>query len=282
MTGHDEEFEDFLRRRRPVFGRPDDQLEPPEELDRIVLRQARAAIESDRPARVFRAPGWGMPVALAATLVLAFTIILRVETPKNLEPKGEVTVQAVSRQVETPVADVAAPAAAAAAAPAPAPNASPAESPALLARSADSNPVVELDAAEGAAESASIAPSAARERRFDKVADTAASPAAPPPLVSDDEATRYARPMASRSSAGDARASTGVVIDGQRAEVSGNGELRATTVAPAAPVAGYRKDTKTWLAEIDRLRAAGENARADAELAEFRREHRAYAVSPDR
>jgi hypothetical protein len=45
----------------------------------------------------------------------------------------------------------------------------------------------------------------------------------------------------------------------------------------------WRRDTKSWLAEIERLRAAGDNDRADAELSEYKREHRAYATgAPDR
>ena len=36
--------------------------------------------------------------------------------------------------------------------------------------------------------------------------------------------------------------------------------------------------SKTWLAEIERLRNAGDTARADAELAEYKRQQRAYAV----
>ena len=38
--------------------------------------------------------------------------------------------------------------------------------------------------------------------------------------------------------------------------------------------------TKTWLAEIERLRAAGKAAEADAEMAEYKRQHRAFAGSP--
>src|SRR3954466_9413810 len=102
MNSPDDDFEEFLRKRRPMFGRSDE-LEPPLELDRVVLRQAREAIEAERPHRVFRAPPWGMPVALAATLVLAFTIILRVGTPDAVK-KPEVTVQNVSRQIEIPAA----------------------------------------------------------------------------------------------------------------------------------------------------------------------------------
>jgi hypothetical protein len=48
----------------------------------------------------------------------------------------------------------------------------------------------------------------------------------------------------------------------------------------AAPA--WRRDSTTWLAEIERLRAAGETARADAEMAEYNRQHRAYAGAPDR
>ena len=49
MTGPDDEFDDFLKRRKPVFRRADDEMfEPPAELDRVVLRQAREAIEADR------------------------------------------------------------------------------------------------------------------------------------------------------------------------------------------------------------------------------------------
>ncbi len=44
----------------------------------------------------------------------------------------------------------------------------------------------------------------------------------------------------------------------------------------------WRRDAKTWLAEIERLRKAGDTARADAEYAEFKRQQRAYAVGPDR
>jgi len=68
MGGSDDDFDDFLKRRKPVFRSPDDMFEPPAELDRVVLRRAREAIESERPLRVFRNPRWATPVALAATL----------------------------------------------------------------------------------------------------------------------------------------------------------------------------------------------------------------------
>jgi len=57
----------------------------------------------------------------------------------------------------------------------------------------------------------------------------------------------------------------------------------ATASADAAvEVPTWRRDAKTWLAEIERLRNAGDTARADAELAEYKRQQRAYAGAPDR
>jgi hypothetical protein len=286
MTGSDDEFDDFLRRRRR-FGRPDDGLEPPAELDRLVLRQAREAIEAEKPHRVFRAPAWGMPVALAATLVLAFTIILHVGAPVKSR-KAEVTVQTISRTMETPpAADAMAPAAPEARAVA-AP-----EAPPLAEQSADRRAVVvdlgTSNAADPGSASASAPASAsmemARERRVERVAD-AARPAAAPSFASDEEAARYSQPMgaSNRTAAGDTRSSTSVIIDGQRVDATSSGDLRVEP-APASAKASapaWRRDSRTWLAEIERLRAAGDNARADAELAEYKREHRAYAGAPDR
>jgi hypothetical protein len=266
MNGPDDEFDDFLRRRRPVFGRPDDDLEPPAELDRIVLRQARDAIEAEKPQRMFRTPPWGMPVALAATLVLAFTIILRVGLPAK-DAKSEVAVQKVSRTVEYPVA----------VAPAPAPAPEMQARAAAPAESVEDGPiVVDLAASSASAPASPAAPA----RRPDKVADTARARAAPP-FVSEEEANRYSAPASQGRTAGSEQYG-GVVINGQRAEVTTTGELRADASAADASAPEWRSDAKTWLAEIERLRKSGDVARADAELAEFKRQHRAYAGAPDR
>jgi len=112
MTGVDDEFEDFLKRRKPKFRAPDDMFEPPAELDRVVLRQAREAIESERPLKVFHGPRWAAPVALAATMLLAVTIIFQVSAPSKQAPVPEVTVQNIAERVE--VSEAAAPMASAA------------------------------------------------------------------------------------------------------------------------------------------------------------------------
>lgn len=195
MSG-DQEFEDFLKRRRPLFRRDvDDGLEPPAELDRIVLRQARDAIEGERPMRLFGMPRWAAPVAIAATLVVGLSIVLKT----GMEPTDripEVRVENIAQRIDHPDAPMATPPAPP---PAPAPQNSPMASDAVI---------VDL---------------------------------APPPAM-------------------------------------------ATASAPARAfeAAAWRRDARSWQAEIERLRATGETARADAELAEFNRQFRAYAVSPDR
>ncbi len=239
MTGRDDEFDDFLRRRKPLFRRADeDGLEPPEELDRIVLRQAREAIEPERPQRVFRGPRWGAPIALAATLLVALSVVFHVGVAEKA-PQGEVTVRSVAREVTAPAA-----AADSVAVPRP-DHPAPAAAP-LLEEAADNGPYV-----------------------VDLVPQPAPSATAPSPvLASRAENARYSGPS---------------VVPTARTTISGPN--MAKTHGPGqvgADLPAWRRDSATWLAEIERLRAAGETARADAELAEYNRQNRAYAGAPDR
>ena len=71
------------------------------------------------------------------------------------------------------------------------------------------------------------------------------------------------------------RATTGTMMDAAPVVVT-------APAAKSTEVPTWRRDSKTWLAEIERLRNAGDTARADAELAEYKRQQRAYAVAPDR
>jgi hypothetical protein len=172
-------------------------FEPPAELDRVVLRQAREAIEPPEPMRVISSPRWSMPLALAATLVLAFTVIFRAGMPPTkTAPKPETTAQNVAERVDAP----------AAAAP----------------------------------------PSPAEAMASDNMADAR-----------------------SRS------AGSGATTDASAA-------VNPAPAARASELPAWRHDAKSWLAEIQRLRDAGNTARADAEYAEFKRQQRAFAVAPDR
>jgi hypothetical protein len=228
MTGSDDEFEDFLNRRKPVFRRPaDETFEPPAELDRVVLRQAREAIKPAEPMRIFSAPRWSMPIALAATLVLAFTIIFRAEMPASKPaPRAEVTAQNVAERVDAPA--VAAPQS---------------QVPQQREMAAAQNTVADI-----------AQPAQARPEM---------APAPPEPMV--------ARGMADATSR---RAGASTAMDAP-AEAA-----NAPVLVAKIPV--WRRDPKSWQAEIQRLRDAGDTAAADAESAEFKRQQRAYAVSPDR
>lgn len=79
MTTEDEEFERQVSARQRFFKAPelhDGDIEPPTELDRIVLAKAREAIRVSEPARVYRNPRWVVPVGLAATVVIGFAVAL--------------------------------------------------------------------------------------------------------------------------------------------------------------------------------------------------------------
>ncbi len=234
MTGSDDEFEDFLKVRRLKFRPPDDMFEPPAELDRLVLRQAREAIETPRPLRVFRGPGWGTPVALAATLVLGFAVVFQAGTPPKNAPIPEVTVQNVAQRTDYPQA---------AAPMAPSPTAAASQ---RVREDADTSGTVTVDL---------TAPMVAKR--------DAASGRAPMTTSENVEAAASERAMS------DASMETSAVV-------------AAAPAAKSSEVPGFRRDPKTWLAEIERLRNAGDTALADAELAEYKRQQRAYAVGPDR
>ena len=207
MSG-DDEFDDFLARRKPLFQRPAHELEPPAEVDRLVLRQAREAIRPSRELHEIRGAGWGMPLALAATVLVTVTIVLNVMVPRKVDHASDVH-QVAQR----------------------------------------------IDAAQP---NATMAPSVAPAAR---APNNAARPAAAPALAS-----------APAFAASDAAAGRGTPPPTESPRVA----------AKAAPAPAWRRDTQSWLAEIDKLRAQGKIIEADAEMAEYKRQHRAYAASPDR
>lgn len=80
-TEHDPDFEAFLKRRSPIHRRLSDfdHAEPSVDLDRVVLNRARAAIETPAQPPMYRATRWAMPVGLAATILIAFTVLLNID-----------------------------------------------------------------------------------------------------------------------------------------------------------------------------------------------------------
>jgi hypothetical protein len=75
---HDDEFEAYLKRQVPIHKgmTSPERPEPPPELDRIIIGNARKAIQSRSPVRLYRAPKWALPVGLAATILISFATLL--------------------------------------------------------------------------------------------------------------------------------------------------------------------------------------------------------------
>ena len=76
----DDDFDATLRARRPFLQRleEDTDVQPPPQLDIAVKQQARAAIDTQKRRRnAFPLLRWTMPVAIAATLVLSFALVLQ-------------------------------------------------------------------------------------------------------------------------------------------------------------------------------------------------------------
>lgn len=85
MTGpeRDDEFEAYLRRRWRIDRRLRslDRLEPPAELDQIIIGQARQAIQVAPPVPKFRgsghpAPRWALSMGMAATILISLFVLL--------------------------------------------------------------------------------------------------------------------------------------------------------------------------------------------------------------
>lgn len=77
-SDRDDELEDLLAQRATLHQRLSecDGAEPPAELDRLVLTNAREAVEASAEARVYRSPRWALPAGLAAVVLLSLAALL--------------------------------------------------------------------------------------------------------------------------------------------------------------------------------------------------------------
>jgi hypothetical protein len=256
MTGLDEdrELDDFLARRSALHRRlaDRDHAEPSTDLDRLVLDRAREAIDVRSNAPLYRAPRWALPVALAATVVLAFAVVLNFG---RLHHDRAYPTSVAAQELSAPVADTAAESQFSPSAPALA-KAEPAETVAMPSE------VKSASDKERAAVTASTAPSAA------------------PPVMASNAAVPA--PMESRPARAIAPAmarARGEVAEEVQATASGDA-VAPTALAAAKPIDSKTNhaDPKAWMREIQQLRAAGRTAEADRELAEFRRAFPAEAA----
>jgi len=247
--GRDEEFEAFLRQRSVLSGgrRVAQQLEPSRDLDDIVLSQARQAIQSGPPLRVYRSPRWALPVALAATLLLSMSIVLNVSLNARRQSQAlqEVPLAKAGTGAKT---DVVASSVAAPAAPA-APPAATATTPPEVAGTA-------VDAARPAPPAPAL--------------EVPAAPAA-------REAMREAKVAAATGSRDLASGSLSAPASETGAAAREPGMQSLNSFAAAA---GLDQDPKAWLQWITALRSQGRTAAADAQLRRFRAAYPDFAVPP--
>ncbi len=226
---HDAEFESALRTRRRLVPRfdADDDAEPSPELDRIVIGRARDALRAPaiaastvapdvaplRPAareRHYRGPRWAVPLALAATVMLSFVLVMQLDPARNsplddgrarsavtaAQGAAEESAPLVAAPEENTAAD-AVPAKAPTAEPAIASTGAPAAAPpaALSAKQVplppDASPAPQLRSAPPAAPSAPRAPAAAPPPA--RALAPAAAPPPPPPPALATPAEAYAR-----------------------------------------------------------------------------------------
>lgn len=280
---HDPEFEAFLRRRSPMHRRLSqiDHAEPSDELDRIVLGRARDAIGAPSQQPIYRKSRWAMPLGLAATILIAFTVVLNIDHRRAASPQAS---SAAAQLAEKPAA---APPVSQLMARSRAESANTADFSAQHAESSASPAAPALPSETGAAE---------RAQRQDakRVAKTEAAPEPPAEQIARAaraafsegraEAEADSTPLAedvTTDNAADIVAQRDTTLASSRSLISGPaGSTVSAAVAtpppPSAPAPDVHASPETWLAEINRLRAAGKNDEADRELAAFRRAYPAH------
>lgn len=245
-TGHDDEFELRLRRRERFVPQFDADLDGPDEaVDRAVLARARSTLLQPPVAepRYHRTPRWTLPIALAATVLLSFTLVMQMDSRDVVAQR---TAERASDATRAADADIPAGAAEAALQPEAEVRADATMDSATL----QTAPAPATVAPRAVAPTAVAAPTVVPE-------PVAASPAPPPPPA--------AAPAAQRVTA---------AASGASSESMAAGALRREPMdARAASPADGAEPPEAWLARIETLRAAGDLAAARRELAAFRRQH---------
>jgi len=249
-----------LARREPLFRQPSaaDPLEPPAEIDRIVLARARAALrdtgsdEASRPS-FFTLRPWVMPLGLAATLVFALAVVLRLG-PDAGAPAPRVLAETDLRR-EAPDATVAA------ATPVPATDAP-------LAEPTEPKPAVAPKAGKGVSEERMVARASMEAAREAEISNTvaaempAAAPAPPPP----------AAPLADASADTLAKASGGAGLTMPSSQ--------ATVVRSEA--LDFQASPELWYRKIVELRSKGQRRAAEREWRALKERYPQFEAPPAR
>lgn len=262
MHEHDDEFDLRISKRERLLPQFDAELDGPDaDTDRVLLARARSAshpVQLRTPAaKTFRAPRWAVPVGLAATLVLSFTLLLHTSPP-------QVT------------------------APASAPMASQAVSESMVSGSAMSGSAMSdvplSESAVGGADADASAPAPMRERRAGQAEPTQAAAdfaADALPTEVQVEPTLAAKAMPAAAAPAPAPPPPPPAV---AAAASANSAMSARVPAEAAASAesladapkeraeGKTLDPDAWLRRIEQLRSRGLDAEARRELLSFRQQ----------
>jgi hypothetical protein len=83
-----------------------DPLEPPPELDRIIIGNARKAIQGAKPAALYRAPKWALSTGLAVTVVISLAMALIIAL--HLKHQNELAARSNQLVADAPQGTVAA------------------------------------------------------------------------------------------------------------------------------------------------------------------------------
>jgi hypothetical protein len=288
----------------------------PPELDRRVLDEARAAVASGggRSRSWLR---WGAPVALAASVILAVTVVIE-SGPQNdasfvtqpaavdqarLEPQRQIEESKLQDQVAQQPREVQRPAFAPEppavpvrqAAPAAAPAAPP---PAALAK-AESERLNRLTTEEVRADTKALREQTTVTSSVTADAATLNSPAPqvaaeqPSPVLAESVATASARKEAQQAPAevdSSDEDFSSVSVTGTRARRAGrtagprgtiSGSAISSETRPAADEDAEHSDPQKWLEEIRELRRAGKGVEADRQWQEFGKAFPNFPVADD-
>ncbi len=268
----DKAFEEYLKRGSPVSQHYQalDADEVPSELDRAILGRAEEAVRAEGVAKHRRWRRWSVPVALAASTVLAVSIVLESgqhEQALTRAPTYPVTTQAeparapVDLQAESATGtDVAAP---------------------VGAASSD------IDEREEAAARHDIESSVIRERAERRaqaaapVSGRAAAPAATEAREQEmaiaQERTEDERQLRMRSAAPQpAPASPAQASRSEQSQAVGDAAFMGEAKKASVP-----RDPQQWLRAIRELRQAGKTEEANREWKAFREAYPDYAVAED-
>jgi len=302
-SDQDDEFEAYLKRRARIDKgmKSLDRLEPPADLDRIVIGKARKAIQGASPLHTYRAPKWALPVGLAATILLSFAILLDLGVRAK---RNDASLQAALTETSARASSQTRPEPAS-----PKPQTTTMTSPAARTAAAPAVTLVpeaeqelssekarsRLARAEKAAKRARPEQEAADPKTGQEevvvnaqrrsAADSAFAAASPIAAVPSDAAVSSSASSLDNTVSG-MESSINKPVAPASATAPASGATSAVLPAPAPPPSPSAPNTAkrdtlepaAWLARIEKLRGSGQATQAESEMKRFRATYPDYPV----